>query len=386
MADPISAAAAGTEAVKLCLELVRRVTTAIDLQKTGNSKLDTICNDLNSVRDVVKLVEGQEQLKTKGVLKAVTNIQKITMNVDKHVERVRGKSTAGSKARQITHQFMKGPGEWEILRVMMINLTAAKATLSLHIQLAHVGLMVAQGHGNVSVVNINVLKATNQNVEKFLGAGKGLVIAEVFKDKQPDEKGMIYLTSEECDALPFADIDPSDAGGQPGTIEVLNNRTYDQALQINGLVGEKVWSKFKSNLVIENNEARGFSTQINVPTNKGTWDDALQNRLEMAKIVTAAGGGGGMSQPPPYGQMSYYPAPPPMPGTQWYGQQQNPWGQPFPAAMQGGTKMEDVPRTFTAPPGQQPQIPYYAMYPVNQHMVDPSSQQVNPSTKMETED
>lgn len=185
-AEAISAAAAGAEAVKLCLDLVRRVTTAIDLQKTGNSKLETICDDLNSVRDVVNLVDAQEQLKTKGVLKAVTNIQKISINLDKHVERVRGKSTAGSKVRQITHQFMKGPGEWEILQVMMINLTAAKATLSLHIQLAHVGLVVAQGHGNVNVVNINVLRATNKNVEKFLGIGKGLVIAEVFKDKQPD--------------------------------------------------------------------------------------------------------------------------------------------------------------------------------------------------------
>lgn len=184
--DPISATAAGIKTIKLCLELVHRVSTAIDLQMTGNSKLETICDDLNSVRDVVKLVDAQEQLKTKGVLKAATNILKITINVDKHVERVRGKSTAGSKGRQITHQFMKGPGEWEILRVMMINLTAAKATLILHIQLAHVGLMVAQGHGNGNVVNINVLRDTNQNVEKFLGKGKGLIIAEVFKDKQPD--------------------------------------------------------------------------------------------------------------------------------------------------------------------------------------------------------
>lgn len=218
---------------------------------------------------------------------------------------------------------------------------------------------------------------------------------------------MIYLTSEECDALPFADIDPSDGSGQSsmsqtpsccinnelispikleGTLEVLNNRTFGQALQINGLVGQKEWSKFTSNLIIENNEARGFSTHINMPS-KDTYSDALQNRLELANIITAAGAGGSMWQPPPYPpyrQMGYYQAPPPMPGTQWHGQQQNPWAHPYPAAMQGGAKLEDILRTLGAPQGQEPLLPDYEMYPVSPSGVDPSSHQVNPSTKMDT--
>ncbi|KAH6972955.1 hypothetical protein BKA56DRAFT_593069 [Ilyonectria sp. MPI-CAGE-AT-0026] len=379
MADPISVAAAGTEAVKLCLELVHRVSTAIDLQKTGNAKLETISDDLTSVSDVIKLVNAQEELKTKGVLKAVTNIQKITINVHKYVERVKEKSTTGSKARQITYQFMKGPGEWETLSVMMIHLTAAKATLSLHIQMAHVGLTAAQGPQAVNVVNINVLGDVNRKVEKKLG--RGLLIAQVFKDKKPDHKGMIYLTSDECDALPFAEADPVDGIVPAGTLQVLNNRTFDQALQINGMVGMETWSKFSQNLIIENNEARGFSTQINVPIKDDTYKDALQNRLELAKAMAGAGTGW---QPPPYGQHWGYPAPP-MPSTQMYGQPPQMWMNPALPPGQGGLEKGETPRSLM-PSYEQQQLPNYGLYSGYPYRVDTPAQQGSPNTKMDTAD
>ncbi|KAH7009758.1 hypothetical protein EDB80DRAFT_713814 [Ilyonectria destructans] len=339
MADPVSAAAAGTEAIKLCLDLVRRVSTAIDLQKTGNAKLKTISDDLTSVSDVIKLVNAQKELKTKNVLKAVTNIQKITNNVGEYVEHVKRKSTTGSKARQITYQFMNGPGEWETLSVMMIHLTAAKATLSLHIQMAHVGLTTTPGPRTVNVVNIKVLGDVNQKVEKKLG--RGLLIAEVFKDKKPDTEGMIYLTSDECDALPFAEADPNDGIIPAGTLQVLNNRTFDQALQINAMVGRETGSKLNHNLIIENNEARGSSTQLNAPMKDDSLKDVLQNRVELKKVGTGAGMGSNMWQAPPYGQWGY--PVPPMPSTQMYGQPPQMMNPALPLG-QGGPEKGDTPR------------------------------------------
>ncbi|KAF7557989.1 hypothetical protein G7Z17_g229 [Cylindrodendrum hubeiense] len=359
MVDPISVAMAGTETVKLCLELVHRVSTAIDLQKTGNSKLETISDDLASVSHVIKLVEAQEELKTKGVLKAVTSIQKITVNVHKYVERVKEKSSTGSKARQITYQFMKGPGEWETLSVMMIHLTAAKATLSLHIQMAHVGLTAVQGPATFNIINIKVLGDVNQNVEKMLG--RGLLIAEIIKNKQPDGTILISYTV--------------------GTLQVLNNRTFDQALQINGMVGMETWGKFHQDLIIENNEARGFSTQINVPIKDETYKDALQNRLELAKAMAGSGSGANTWQPPPYAQWGY-PAPPPMPGTQVYAQ------PPYPNGQQPGQEKEEVPRALMSSYGQQPlpQPPNYGLYSGYPYMVNKHPNQGNPGTKMDTAD
>lgn len=147
------------------------------------------------------------------------------------------------------------------------------------------------------------------------------------------------------------------------------------------MVGMETWSKFSQNLIIENNEARGFSTQINVPIKDDTYKDALQNRLELAKAMAGAGTGW---QPPPYGQYWGYPAPP-MPSTQMYGQPPQMWMNPALPPGQGGLEKGETPRSLM-PSYEQQQPPNYGLYSGYPYQVNTPAQQGSPNTKMDTAD
>ncbi|KAJ4266059.1 hypothetical protein NW762_004032 [Fusarium torreyae] len=303
MIDPVGATAAATATIDQSLKLIRRVTTAIDHYKHGNSRLEVVCKDLCSTIDTIELVEKLEALRTKGVLKAVANMLKHAKALDHHVERVKEKSSTGSSIRRMAYQFMSGPEELECTNKMVEELTALKATLILQIQVAHVGLIVEMDRerqnnsGCTHMLNSVVLNQVNQVVEQRLGKGKGLKIAEVLQGKKPDGDGMIRLTKEEYECLIFnssADDDGKDQLGQ-GTIRVADNRTFDQALQINGFVDEG-WKEFAQNLIIENNEARNQGIQVNVPIKKDVFDQLLAERRFTIQSIP---GPGQWPQPPP---------------------------------------------------------------------------------------
>ncbi|KAM6520329.1 hypothetical protein FSOLCH5_005121 [Fusarium solani] len=192
MIDPVGAAAAATATIGQSLDLIRRVTTTIDIYKNGNESLEYLCKDLRSVTEIIELVQALEALRTKGVLKALANMLKHAQKLDKHINGVMDKSKTGSPVRRFTHQFMKGPEEIESTNKMVAELTTLKATLILQIQVAHVGLFVERSQeqqndsGVTHVLNSVVLHQVNHAVEQRLGKGKGLKIAEVLQGKEPD--------------------------------------------------------------------------------------------------------------------------------------------------------------------------------------------------------
>lgn len=204
-ADAFGAAAAATATIGQSIQLIRRVTTTIDLYKNGNQNLEYLCNDLSSTAATIELVQGLEPLRTKGVLKALTNMHKHAQQLDKHINGVMGKFNTGSALRRMAHQFMSGPEELESTSKMVAELTTLKATLILQIQVAHVGLSVERGQEGQNgatcthVLDSRVLYSVNRIVEQRLGKGKGLKIAEVLQGKLPDGA---YPNPPDCYALP----------------------------------------------------------------------------------------------------------------------------------------------------------------------------------------
>ncbi|KAF4957361.1 hypothetical protein FSARC_11323 [Fusarium sarcochroum] len=322
--DPVGATAAATATIDQSLKLIRRVTTAIDYYKNGNSRLEVLYEDLCSTTEVIDLVYKLEALRTKGVLKAVANMLKHAKELDVHVQHVREKSGTGSPIKRMAYQFMSGPEEMECTNKMVAELTALKATLILQIQVAHVGLFMEKGReqqnnsGCTHMLNSVVLHQVNQVVEQRLGKGKGLKIAEVLQGKKPDVDGMIRLTKEEYECLIFHPSGEDDANNQLGTIRVADNRTFDQALQINGFVDEE-WKEFTQNLIIENNEARNQGIQVNVPIKKDIFDRLLAERRF---TIQSMAGPGQWQQPPPMPQQQINGLPPAwsIPPWAYYGQ------------------------------------------------------------------
>lgn len=188
--DPIGATVAATATVEQSLKLIRRVSTAIELHKNGNSNLEYLCNDLCSIAQVIELVQIIDELKTKGVCKSLANILKHAQKLDHHVQHIKEKSKTGSSMRRVVYQFMSGPEDLESTKTMVAELTTLKATLTLHIQMAHVGLVVEHekrnNSGDTHILNNIILQEVNQVVEQRLGKGRGLKIAEVLQGKEPD--------------------------------------------------------------------------------------------------------------------------------------------------------------------------------------------------------
>ncbi|KAJ4049114.1 hypothetical protein NW756_006333 [Fusarium oxysporum] len=186
--------------------------------------------------------------------------------LDDHVQQVKKKSNTGSSFRRAAHHFMTGPEDLEHTNRVVKELTSLKTTLILHIQVAHVGLVVQNDQdkranpGCTHMLDSSVLHEVNQVVEQRLGKGQGLKIAEVLRGKSADDDGMIRLSQEEYECLVFHSLDDSQSNQELGTIRVANNQTFDQALQINGCISDD-WMEFAQNLTIEDNEARNQSIQ-----------------------------------------------------------------------------------------------------------------------------
>jgi hypothetical protein len=181
---------AATATIEQSLKLIRRVSTAIELHKNGNSNLEYLCNDLFSIAQVIELVQLVDELKTKGVCKSLANILKHAQKLDHHVQHVKERSRTGSSMRRVVYQFMSGPEDFESTMTMVAELTTLKATLTLHIQMAHVGLVVEHekrnNSGGTHILDNIILQEVNQVVEQRLGKGRGLKIAEVLQGKKPD--------------------------------------------------------------------------------------------------------------------------------------------------------------------------------------------------------
>jgi hypothetical protein len=290
MIDPVGALAAATATIDQSLKLIRRVSTAIEIHKNVSKDLEFICNDLSSITQVIELVEAIEQIRTKGVLKSLVNMLKCAKRLDDHVQQVMKKSRTGSSFRRVTQHFITGPEELEHINKMVTELTTLKATLILQIQVAHVGLVVPNDQDRrknpqcTHMLDSLILHHVNQRVELRLGKGQGLKIAEVLRGKSPDDHGMIHLSQEEYECLIIHDLDENQSNQDRGTIRVADNQTFDQAFQVNGFISDD-WMELNQDLIIERNEARNQSIQVNVPTEKQVFAELLAVRHKTLEMM-----------------------------------------------------------------------------------------------------
>ncbi|CVK85219.1 uncharacterized protein FPRN_06904 [Fusarium proliferatum] len=213
--------------------------------------------------------------------------------LDDHIQQVKKKGSTGSSLRRAAHHFMTGPEDLEYTNRVVNELASLKTTLILHIQVAHVGLVVQNDQdkranpGCIHMLDSSVLHEVNHIVEQRLGKGQGLKIAEFLRNRSVDGDGMIRLTQEEYDCLVFRSLDDSQLNQELGTIRVANNQTFDQALQINGFISDD-WMEFTHNLIIEDNEARNQSIQVNVPTKRQEFAELLASRNKMLEVMPSS--------------------------------------------------------------------------------------------------
>lgn len=101
-----------------------------------------------------------------------------------------------SSARQLLHQLAHGSKDEKTLADIMNDLGRAKSNLSLHLQVANVGL--TRSVENTIVADAEVIRRIDRLLQQVFGEGRGLQIAELLKDRPRD--GMSnHLLSENAD-------------------------------------------------------------------------------------------------------------------------------------------------------------------------------------------
>jgi len=233
----------------------RGYTNESDSTKLGH----THGQELASIESIVQLVKAEEALQTANVASVLVKIEGIGNELVKCL----------------------GQGDGKTLTDIMINLTNAKSELAIHIQLANVGLTRARG---ALIANTEVINRINSLLLYVLGAEKGLKIAQLLENRpMNDDDGTVIFSNADIqhlnsDSVSVATVaDPASNSKHDDSRVVINNLSKDQALQINGPIGEKGWIEV-SRLEIRDNEACGESIQVNHATSMEVFDKLLVSR------------------------------------------------------------------------------------------------------------
>ncbi|TGO26626.1 hypothetical protein BPAE_0056g00480 [Botrytis paeoniae] len=226
--------------------------------------------EIQGILSILELVKHEANLRTAAVLSEIENIRKIAMELISNLElMVQGEK---SQARRFAHQFLQGTKEQEMLAKLMERLEHAKTNLGLGLHVAHVG--VTRYVGDKVAINMDILDRVDGLLRNVFGDDGGLKIAEAVKNHRPEKDGLVHIKSEELSLRTDGDV--KDAGQISSRI-VLKNVTRDQALQINGPIGEKGWREV-SQLEIRDNEAAGNGLQVNHAISEDMFIQLLAHR------------------------------------------------------------------------------------------------------------
>ncbi|TGO10022.1 hypothetical protein BTUL_0147g00260 [Botrytis tulipae] len=266
----IGAISAVSALLESTIGLLSRLRKTYNDQKHSSKVLGAHVVEIQGILTILELVKHEANLRTAAVLSEIENIRKIATELICTLElMVPGDK---SQARRFAHQFLQGTKEQETLAKLMERLEHAKSNLGLGLHVAHVG--VTQLVGDKVAINMDILNRVDGLLRNVLGDGGGLKIADMVKGHCPEKDGLVHIRSE--DLSPRINGNVKDAGRVSSRV-VLKNVTRDQALQINGPIGEKGWREV-SQLEIRDNEAAGNGLQVNHAISEDLFIQLLAHR------------------------------------------------------------------------------------------------------------
>ncbi|KAF5876587.1 uncharacterized protein Bfra_002992 [Botrytis fragariae] len=252
------------------INLLSRLRKTYNDQKDSSKVLGAHVVEIQGILTILELVKHEANLRTVVILSEIENIRNIAVELISNLELM--VSGEKSQARRFAHQFLQGAKEQETLAKLMERLEHAKTNLALGLHVAHV--RVTQYVSDKVAINMDILNRVDGLLRNVLGDDGGLKIADVVKSHRPERDGLVHINSEE---LPLrTDGDGKDARKVFSRV-VLKNVTRDQALQINGSIGEKGWREV-SQLEIRDNEATGNGLQVNHAISEDMFFQLLAHR------------------------------------------------------------------------------------------------------------
>ncbi|KAL9119463.1 MAG: hypothetical protein Q9187_003984 [Circinaria calcarea] len=262
----IGAASAASALLETAISIIKRVRKAHEQQKNLAKVLRSHYDELISTRKTIQIVEDEDALRTAAVVSELVKLEDVAARLVDCLEKM-VPGTKGSM-RQLAHQLVQGSRDENALADIMNKLSRANSSLSLHIQVANVGLM--RTIRDNFVANAEVVNRIDLVLQQVFGEGRGLKLAELLRYRSARDDGMVplsdgdiaWLTDEVAFLTGDADTASKPAANGLTSRIVIDNSTEEQALQINGPIGEKGWWEV-SHLEIRRNKAIGRSIQVN---------------------------------------------------------------------------------------------------------------------------
>jgi len=159
--------------------VIKRVRTAYERQRELASVLDSYNDELVTIRDVLQIVRDEESLRTAAVASQIDGIESLARKLNICLQAL----DPGPKGfvRQLTHQLAHGSKEEKTLADIMDALGHAKSDLSLHVQVANVGLI--RTVGDKLFANAEVIGRVDLVLQQVFGEGRGLKIAALLGNR-----------------------------------------------------------------------------------------------------------------------------------------------------------------------------------------------------------
>lgn len=296
--EVLGAASAVLSFLELAVQIVGQIRTAYERQKGITGALDNHYKEIKNTAAIIEIIKKEEVLQTAAVSSELISMKAIGSKLVDYLQ-VLEPGDKGS-VHQLAHQLVHGSKDEKNLAEIVDQLTRGKINLSLCIQVANVGL--TRTAENAIVANTAIITRVNDMLQQVFGEGRGLKIAELLKHRSV--QGMSHLRDSgsnwwkiENDVVPLSEQDITFLGDEEASFTskskvpassststqiltsriILNNVTKDQALQINGPIGEKGWWEV-SHLEIKDNEATGESIQVNHGTSMDVFEKLLAAR------------------------------------------------------------------------------------------------------------
>ncbi|KAF2640902.1 hypothetical protein P280DRAFT_480369 [Massarina eburnea CBS 473.64] len=279
--EVLGAISAASALLEMAITMVGRIRKAYEQQKEFANIVGGHHDELKEIRDIIQLVEEETALRTAAITSQLVTIRDLTKKLIECLNVL----DLGDKRpiRKFAHHLVQGSKDQKAIADKMDKLGRAKSSLILQLQVVNVGL-TRTVEENI-VANVESIKRIDALLQQRFGEGQGLRLAEFLDSRliQGDEvvalsEHDIALFNRESTSL-TADTDATLESATRSTTSriVVGNVTEEQALQINGPIGEEGWWEV-SHLKIRNNRASGKSIQINHGMSMDIFEQLLRAR------------------------------------------------------------------------------------------------------------
>jgi hypothetical protein len=182
--EVLGAVSAASSLLDSAIGTIKRVCKAYERQKEVLKVLNSYDDELSTMKNILQIVSDEEALQTAAVASQLKKIKGLAERLNDCLQLLEP-GTRGSMC-QFTHQLVHGSAYEKALADIMDELGHAKSGLSLHIQVANVGL--TQTVRDKLVVNAEVVYRVDHFLQQVLGEGQGLKIAMLLKDRPTQGK------------------------------------------------------------------------------------------------------------------------------------------------------------------------------------------------------